>query len=297
MLLLHLFMNYIKYQNKLLQYENIINFIKENFPNIIGYKKNEEIHDLFQLEEIIELKYFSEKFHTQETNINQILDKINIEIIESKNKLYICYFTEENNTKIDLELIDEKSVDGLYIIRHSLRNIMANSLKNIYQEKVFSGTGGVTEDGFFYDFTGIVISTKDFTIIENEMIKIIDSKIPITKSIISKKDFLKNNNNPLKVCLVNNISSDKIYIYSQGGFCDLSEGPNVFNTSLLPKNFKIIGVSEVIWEHQKVQRLKAIAFQSKQDLKEFEDFQYKNEKYDHRKIGKKMELKRLYILL
>ena len=63
---------------------------------------------------------------------------------------------------------------GLSIMRHSFAHILAQALKRVFQN-VSCYVGPVTDFGFFYDVEILNknISTKDFNIIETEMIKII----------------------------------------------------------------------------------------------------------------------------
>jgi threonyl-tRNA synthetase len=320
----------IRYKGSIWRCNNISSFIKKHFPSVIGGKKDGKIYDLMQIEDmhskeyeqetsdieqLINLKNLEEEEIAHIHNIEvaehledipedeeerygddtQINEIVSSQIEDLQNNLYVPDHREiasELWTKysdVDLELFSSNSPEGLYMIRHSLSHLMAHVIKNIYPE-IHLGQGPATDDGFFYDFQGMTISTKDFSKIEEGMRKLIDQKINIRRIEISKKDFLKNSSDLLKNLIVNEIPEDRVSIYQQDEFSDVCKGPHVPNTSFLPKSFKITSVSEVTWKEVKVQRIRAIAFYSQEELEEFEDLQNTNEARDHRKIGKKMDL-------
>lgn len=321
----------IRYRGNIWQCQDILQFIQQHFPSVIGAKKDGEIYDLMQIEamnsaenqqettdieQLLNLKNLEEeeKAHIHSIEIAEHLEEIPEDeeerygddsqmntLVESKiedlqNHLYEPTPPEEignelweRDSHVDMELFSIRSSEGLNVIRHSLAHLMAHAIKNLYKG-IYLGYGPITDNGFFYDFQGITISTKDFPIIEKEMIRLINKKIPIKRVEISKEDFLKNSTDPLKISIVQSIQNEKISIYIQDNFSDICRGPHVPNTSFLPKSFKITSVSEVVWKEHKVQRIRAIAFHSKKDLKEFEEMQKTHEEHDHRKIGKKMNL-------
>jgi threonyl-tRNA synthetase len=270
----------IKYEGKIFMCESIPEFVEENLPEVIGYKKGGKIFDLMTMREII---------RDQENNPRVTVSEISQERLGQDMNKNTNNNQDDCIDMTDMEFFSTKSTDGLFLIRHSLAHLMAHAIRDLYS-KVSLGHGPVTENGFFYDFQGITISTKDFSKIEKKMQELIKMKIDIIKYQVPKHEFSQHNGDPLKQIILDGISESTVSIYQQGDFSDLCKGPHVPNTSFLPLSFKISEVSEVLWKDKKVQRVKAIAFQTEDQIENFQKMQKSNEEHDHRKIGKKMDL-------
>src|ERR1700684_3018509 len=52
----------------------------------------------------------------------------------------------------DLQIVTEKDVDGLYVMRHSTAHILAQALRHLYGAELQYTIGPVIDNGFFYDF-------------------------------------------------------------------------------------------------------------------------------------------------
>ena len=90
-----------------------------------------------------------------------------------------------------VSIITIKSEEGLEIMRHTLTaQVLAQAIKNLYPDAKLA-IGPTIEDGFYYDtLFSKPISSDDLPKIENEMRKIISSKIP--SSSVWEYTFLPN---------------------------------------------------------------------------------------------------------
>ena len=80
-----------------------------------------------------------------------------------------------------------------------------------------------------------------------------------------------------------------------GGFTDLCKGPHVKNTKDLPVDgFKITRIAGAYWKgdsaNPQMQRIYAVAFESKKELEEYLIQLEEAQKRDHKKLGPKLEL-------
>ena len=101
--------------------------------------------------------------------------KFNDELIDLNKPL------ETNGT---IQIITFKDPEGIDTFRHSSAHLLAHAVKNLYP-KANPTIGPVVEQGFYYDFENLSISTDDFPKIEEEMKKIINycdnNKLPYTE--------------------------------------------------------------------------------------------------------------------
>lgn len=195
-----------------------------------------------------------------------------------------------------LELVTTKSADANEVIRHSAAHIMAQAVQKIWPE-VKVTIGPVIENGFFYDFDSPFHFTEEhFEKIEKEMKKIVDSDLPITKKMISKKEAVetfKKMGERFKVELIEALEDGQISIYDQGDWFDLCRGPHIQKTGQL-KAFKLLSVAGAYWrgdeKNPMLQRIYATAFKDKKELDEHLYNLEEAKKRDHRKLGKEMGL-------
>ena len=85
-----------------------------------------------------------------------------------------------------VQIITFKDNEGKDILRHSAAHIMAAAVKKLYP-KVKIAIGPPIENGFYYDFDDIKLSTEDFPKIEAEMKKIIKGKLEYKKKVIKRE--------------------------------------------------------------------------------------------------------------
>ncbi len=185
-------------------------------------------------------------------------------------------------------------------IRHSSAHLMAQAISRLFpNESVQFGVGPVIENGFYYDVQMATSITEDhLKEIEKMMKKIIKEKLPVERTVFSRDEAIKffaDKGQELKVELISAIPEDQeISCYGQGEFIDLCRGPHVEKTSDIPFGFKLTNIAGAYWrgdeKRQMLQRIYAVCFETKEELKEYLARVEEAKKRDHRKLGKELEL-------
>ena len=185
-------------------------------------------------------------------------------------------------------------------IRHSSAHLMAQAISRVFpNEKVQFGVGPVIENGFYYDVDmETKLTDEHLEQIENMMKTIIKEKLPIERTVMEREkaiEHFKKEGQDLKVELIEAIpEGEDIGFYGQGEFIDLCRGPHVENTGELPQSFKLLSVAGAYWRgdenRQMLQRVYAVSFKDKKQLKEHLNFLEEAKKRDHRKLGKELGL-------
>ena len=187
-----------------------------------------------------------------------------------------------------------KPEQDINVLRHSAAHLLAHAVTELYPDTQLT-IGPATPEGFFYDFLPTSnFKESDLPAITQRMEEIADRKLPLTHEQVSKKvarELYKNN--PFKLELIDQIEGDTVGIARQGDFYDLCRGGHVANTSLL-KNFKLLTVSGSYWrgnrEGKALQRISGTAFFTPKELRMYEKQREEALKYDHRKLGKELDL-------
>ena len=181
---------------------------------------------------------------------------------------------------------------------HSSSHIVAQALEQLYPG-INLTIGPAIDNGFYYDVElpeGKVISDKDFSQIEKTALEIARGKHDFNMRSVSKADALKkyrDENNPYKVELIENLEDGSITFCDHDSFTDLCRGGHIPNTGIV-KAFKILSVAGAYWrgDENKPQltRLYGISFPKQKELTEYLELLEEAKKRDHRKLGKEMEL-------
>ena len=95
--------------------------------------------------------------------------------------------------------------------------------------------------------------------------------------------------------LIENFPNDEeISSYTQGEFTDLCRGPHVESTGQIPSLFKLLNVAGAYWrgdeKRQMLQRVYAVCFTDKKQLKQHLYFLEEAKKRDHRVLGRQLDL-------
>lgn len=193
-----------------------------------------------------------------------------------------------------------QNVFDLDTYRHSLAHLMAQAITRVFPDQnVQFGVGPVIENGFYYDVEmDHSLTESDLKKIEKTMKEIIKEKLPIERKVMARDEairFFQAQNQALKVEIIQDLPEDEeISCYGQGEFIDLCRGPHVENTAQLPQAFKLLHTAGAYWrgdsKRQMLQRVYAVAFEDKEQLKEHLHFLEEAKKRDHRKLGKELEL-------
>lgn len=184
-------------------------------------------------------------------------------------------------------------------IRHSTSHIMAYAVKELFGNQVKFAIGPVIDNGFYYDFDlgEKTFNPEDLKVIEKKMEEIIKRKLPFEKSTATITEALeKMSNQPYKQELIKELETNGetiVSFYTVGDFIDLCRGPHVANTSELG-NFKLMKIAGAYWrgneKNKMLQRIYGIAFQTKEELKNYLNLLEEAEKRDHKKLGQELDL-------
>lgn len=217
---------------------------------------------------------------------------------------------------------DQPKPDNLYAMRHSLAHIMATAITTLWPSAKL-GVGPVVENGFYYDVDlgEDSLSEDDFKRIEETMRKVIKEKqaferfeLPVDEAIKWSKD----SKQPYKEELLNDLKRagttvakdldadelgtiaegsdaavENVSFYRNGDFTDLCRGPHVESTDKVGA-FKLLRVSGAYWrgneKNAQMQRVYGVAFETKEELKQYLEMLEEAKRRDHRKLGKELDL-------
>ncbi len=188
--------------------------------------------------------------------------------------------------------------EELDVLRHSAAHIMAQAIKRLYPHADF-GYGPSTENGFYYDIDlgDTKITEDDFPAIEAEMRKICKENLKFSTFELPREEavaLMEERQEKYKVEHIGDLAEDaRITFYQQGEYIDMCVGPHIMYTKAL-KAFKLTATSGAYWKGDKdnkmLTRINGIAFETKEELAEYERMIEEAKKRDHRKIGAEMEL-------
>ncbi len=199
-----------------------------------------------------------------------------------------------------LEPIIGNSDEGIHILRHSTAHIMAQAVKELFDQDVKVAIGPAIADGYYYDFDREVSFTPDdFTAIEERMAEIVKARLPFERREIPIQeaiDFFSNQGETYKVELLKDLAEkneETVSLYQQGEFIDLCRGPHIPDTSWL-KSFKLLRTAGSYWrgdeKNPMLTRIYGTAFLDKKELKKYLNRIEEAKKRDHRKLGKQLGL-------
>lgn len=184
--------------------------------------------------------------------------------------------------------------DQLYNMRHSAAHLLAQAVLELFPGTLTT-IGPVTEDGFFYDFLPAQnFKEEDLLKIEAKMHELAKKNLPITQKEVNKEEARKIfKDNKFKLELINEIPGNTVGLSIQGDFVDLCKGGHVKSTGEI-NHFKLLHISGAYWradrDNQPLQRITGTAFITAKDLKEYEQKKEEALLYDHRRLGKELNL-------
>lgn len=187
-----------------------------------------------------------------------------------------------------------KAENDLKILRHSAAHLLAHAATELFPATQLT-IGPATEDGFFYDMLPMTnFKDEDLAAIEARMHILSKKNIPLEHKEISKKEARElYKNNPFKLELIEAIPGETVGLAVQGDFYDLCRGGHVASTGDI-KHFKLLAISGSYWRAdrngQPLQRISGTAFFTAQEMADYEQRREDAQKYDHRKLGKQLDL-------
>jgi threonyl-tRNA synthetase len=185
--------------------------------------------------------------------------------------------------------------DQLHNMRHSAAHLLAQAVVELFPDTILT-IGPVTETGFFYDFLPSKnFKEEDLEKIEAKMRELVKRDYKIVGKEVSKDEARKLfKGNKFKLEIIDQLAEgDSVSIYSQGDFFDLCKGGHVESTGKI-KHFKLTNISGSYWranrEGEQLQRISGVCFLTKEELDAYLQHLEDVQKYDHRRLGKQLDL-------
>jgi threonyl-tRNA synthetase len=194
-----------------------------------------------------------------------------------------------------IEIVTEDSDRYLEVLRHTGAHVFAQALQRLYPEAKLA-IGPPTDDGFYYDITGVDLDEEDFEDIEAEMDDILDADYALEREVRPHEDAVEAYaENPYKQDILETEAGgeDEVSFYVQDGWEDLCQGPHVESTGKIGA-ITLLEMSAAYWrgdeENDQLTRVYGTAFRSESDLEDFIQRREEAKERDHRKIGQEMDL-------
>jgi threonyl-tRNA synthetase len=192
--------------------------------------------------------------------------------------------------------------EALKKIRHTTSHVMAMAVQKLFPKAQVT-IGPWIENGFYYDFDSPEPFTdKDLKAIKKEMIKIINRKLPVVREEVSRTEAeqrIQAINEPYKLEILAGLQ-EPITLYHMGEataslWWDLCAGPHVENTAELnPNAIALESVAGAYWRGDEtkaqLQRIYGTAWETPEQLAEYQRRKEEALKRDHRKLGKELGL-------
>jgi threonyl-tRNA synthetase len=183
-------------------------------------------------------------------------------------------------------------------IRHTTSHVLAMAVQKLFPKAQVT-IGPWIDYGFYYDFDSPEPFTeKDLKAIQKEMVKIIKRKLPVIREEVSRAEAeqrIQAINEPYKLEILAGLQ-EPITIYHLGDqWWDLCAGPHVANTAdLNPNAIALESVAGAYWRGDEtkaqLQRIYGTAWETPEQLAEYQRRKEEALKRDHRKLGKELGL-------
>ncbi len=199
-----------------------------------------------------------------------------------------------------IEIVTAKSGgDYLEVMRHSAAHVLAEAVTTVIPEAKF-GFGPPIDDGFYYDFDlPRPLTEADFPAIEAEINRIVKSKAPFHRTVMSMPDaraFFTERDQPYKVDQVDELERQgetEVSIYRQREFVDLCRGPHLGDTGRIGP-VKLLSVAGAYWRGSETNpmltRVYATAFPTRAELDAHLERLEEARRRDHRRVGRDLDL-------
>jgi len=219
---------------------------------------------------------------------NVISATFNGETVETKTPL-----TTDGN----LTLFTFDQPEGKKAFWHSSAHVLAQAIQKLYPGVKLT-IGPAIENGFYYDidFGDHKVSENDFPKIEKKFIELARGKHEFSLREVSKADALakyKEEENPFKVELIENLTDGEITFCDHDDFTDLCRGGHIPNTGII-KAVKVMSAAGAYWrgdeKNPQLTRIYGISFPKAKMLTEYLEVLELAKQRDHRKLGKELEL-------
>ena len=194
-----------------------------------------------------------------------------------------------------LVIVTESSEEYLRVLRHSAAHVFGQALQRLHPEAKLA-IGPPTDDGFYYDVTGVELSEDDFEAIEAEMASIIEADYDIERVERDREaalDIYADNEYKREILETEAEGEGTVSFYEQDGWRDLCRGPHVDSTGEIGA-VKLLNIAAAYWrgdeDNDTLTRVYGTAFESESDLEAFLERREEAKERDHRKLGRELDL-------
>ena len=198
-------------------------------------------------------------------------------------------------TDCELEIVTEDSDEYLRVLRHSAAHVFAQALQRRYPEATLT-IGPPTDDGFYYDVTGVDLDEDDLETIEDEMADIVAADYDIERVERSREEAFEiygDNEYKRDILETEAAGEEEVSFYVQDDWQDLCQGPHVDSTGEVGA-FELLSVSAAYWrgdeDNETLTRVHGTAFPSESDLEAYLERREQAKERDHRKLGNELDL-------
>jgi threonyl-tRNA synthetase len=198
-------------------------------------------------------------------------------------------------TDCELEIVTEDSEEYLRVLRHSAAHVFAQALQRRYPEATLT-IGPPTDEGFYYDVTGVDLDEDDLDAIEDEMADIVAADYDIERVERSREEAFEiygDNEYKREILETEAAGEEEVSFYVQDDWQDLCQGPHVDSTGEVGA-FELLSVSAAYWrgdeDNETLTRVHGTAFPSESDLEEYLERREQAKERDHRKLGNELDL-------
>lgn len=199
---------------------------------------------------------------------------------------------------VDLDILRSADPDRLVRIRHTTSHVLAMAVQSLFPETKVT-IGPWIENGFYYDFDRAQPFTpEDLKRIKKEMIRIINKDMPLIREEVSREEAkarIEALHEAYKLEILEGLQ-DPISIYHVADqWWDLCAGPHLERTGQIhPKAFELESVAGAYWrgdeKRAQLQRIYGTAWETPEQLEEYQRRKEEAKRRDHRKLGKELGL-------
>ncbi len=194
-----------------------------------------------------------------------------------------------------LVIVTDQSDEYLRVLRHTAAHVFAQALQRLYPDAKLA-IGPPTDEGFYYDVTGVDLDSDDLAAIEEEMERIVEADYELSRVERSREAaFDIYEDNPYKQDILETEAADEqtVSFYVQDDWQDLCQGPHVGSTGKIGA-FELLNISSAYWrgdeQNEQLTRVYGTAFETEAQLEQYLERRRKAEERDHRKIGQELDL-------
>jgi threonyl-tRNA synthetase len=195
----------------------------------------------------------------------------------------------------EIVIVTAQSDEYLQVLRHSAAHVFGQALQRLHPGAKLA-IGPPTEDGFYYDVTGVDLDADDLEAIEAEMESIIESDYEIERVERSREEALDiygDNEYKRDILETEAAGEETVSFYVQDEWQDLCQGPHVESTGEVGA-VKLLNIAAAYWrgdeENDTLTRVYGTAFESEGDLETYLERREEAKERDHRKLGQELDL-------